>query len=194
MLLQIRNAQVRIVRTCHAFVRERPRHNSNGECTELTRTLGDNRSSPRACTAAHTGSDKDHIRAAQSFDNLIAALHRRLLADLGTCTRSKSARALPADLNTHCSLRLQESLCIRIDRNEFNALQTGVNHIIYRITAAAAHTDNDDLCEFLKVIIHFEHSFSLHIVPVSFFFSKNNSYPRIFYHENKYFSIAGKIF
>ena len=167
MLLQIRNAGLRIACTRHPFIGKRPRHNRNGECAELACTLRDNGSCARPRAATHAGSDKDHVCTAQCLHNLLTALRRSRLPDLGTCARSEPARTLFTDLNAHCSLRLQKCLCICIDCNKLDPLQAGVDHIIYRVTAAAAHTDNDDLCEFLKVIIHFEHSFSLHIVSVS---------------------------
>ncbi|WP_314826062.1 hypothetical protein, partial [Selenomonas noxia] len=60
--------------------------------------------------------------------------------------------------------------------------------------AAAAYTDNDDLCEFFKVIIHFEHSLSLHIVSLSSQSVDRQQFPRLFYHETRYITIAQENF
>ena len=176
MLLQVCDAGIRVACTRHALIGEGTRHDGNSQCAKLACALSDHGCCTRARAAAHTGRDEHHVRTAQSLDDLLTALRRSCLADLGTRAGTESARALLTDLNAYSCLRLQESLCIRIDCNELNALQTGVDHVIYRIAAAAAYTDNDDLCKFFKVIIHFEHSFSLHIVCESFLRSINKNF------------------
>jgi hypothetical protein len=53
-------------------------HDTDGERSNILGDLGDY-GAAGACAAAHTGGDKDHVRAAHRFVEFLAALFRRLL-------------------------------------------------------------------------------------------------------------------
>src|SRR5262249_7642883 len=87
-----------------AFKTEWTRHHTNRQRTEFLSDLCDHRRRPRACTAAHTASDEDHIRAAQHFVKFVGAFFSRLATNFGIATRTQPARQLITNPHTRLGL------------------------------------------------------------------------------------------
>ena len=144
MLLEVLDTGFRIAAALHALKGKGARHNANCQCTNLTGTFRhDGRC---ACTraTAHAGRDKDHIGTAQRIEDIVTAFLCRFLTDFRLCTGAQSARQFLTDLHALRCQRLQQCLCIRIDSNELHTLQAEIDHAVYSVAAAAAHTDYFD--------------------------------------------------
>ena len=124
VLLQLLDARLRLLLAQTSFKREGARDDADGQSADLTRTLGDDGRRSRARAAAHAGGHEDHVRALQRLQDVIAALFRRLLTDLGTRSRAKAARKFLADLDAFRRHRVQKSLRVRVDSDELHALQS----------------------------------------------------------------------
>ena len=86
MLLEVGNAGFGVAFALLAFKAKGLRHHANGQRADFPGTLGNHRCCTGTRTAAHTGSNKDHIRPAQRFQNIVAAFLGRLLSDFRTST------------------------------------------------------------------------------------------------------------
>ena len=124
VLLQLLDARLRLLLAQTSFKREGACDDANGQSADLTRALGDDGRRARARAAAHASGHEDHVRTLQRLQDVVAALFRRLLADLGTRTRTEATRKFLADLDAfrrHC---VQKSLRVRVDSDELHALQS----------------------------------------------------------------------
>ncbi|MPM14630.1 hypothetical protein SDC9_60994 [bioreactor metagenome] len=136
------NADFGVAHAHLAFKREGLGHDRNGQNTQLTRAFGNDSRGSRAGSAAHTGGDERHIRAAERFGNHFAALVRGFAADFRVRARAEAFGQLLADLNLNgCFCQIQR-LLIGINRNEFNAPEAVLNHAVDRVAAGAADADN----------------------------------------------------
>ena len=158
MLLQLRDARLRLLLAHPTLKHEGARDDSDGQGADLTRTGGDDGSGSRTRAAAHAGGHEDHVGALQRLQDVVAALFRRLFSDLGTRTRAQAARELLADLDAFRRHRMQERLRIRIDGDELHTLKPCCNHAVHGVPAAAAHANDLDLGELVQTcIIQFKH-------------------------------------
>ena len=110
-----------------------------------------------AGAAAHACGDEDHVRTLEHLCDGSAGFFRGLLAGVGLGACAHAARQLLTDLELVGALGLVEVLLIRIDSNEFYAINTAVNHSIDYIITGAANTDyfniNNFICENLGHMI-----------------------------------------
>jgi hypothetical protein len=163
MLLERGNARLSIALSPHALEAERTGNYADSKSANLAGALSHYRSSACACTAAHTGSDKNHIRAPESLKDIITALLGRFLTDLGLCASSQAAGQLLANLHALGCQRFQERLSIRIDGDELYALKSQINHAVHSIAAATAYTYYLNVGQLVQaVIIQLKHHSNPH--------------------------------
>ena len=133
-----------------ALEREWPRDNANRQCAQFLRDGGDNWRCARARAAAHPSGHKHHIRATQHFNQFIMGFFGGFLADHRIAARTQTTGQFIADPHPQCGWRMDESLSIGVDGDEFNALHTGLNHPINGVRAAAAHPNHFDLSKIFQ--------------------------------------------
>ena len=103
---------------------------------------------------------EDHVRALERFLQLVAALVRRGPANFRVGAGAEATGRLRADLELHVRVGHQERLGVGVDSDELAAGQSGVDHAVDGVRAAAADADDLQDCEkFLGRIAH-AHGFS----------------------------------
>ncbi len=127
-----------------SFERERPRDDADRERLELAGDLRDDRRTARAGAAALAGGDEDHVRALQRFLQLVARLERGLAADVRVGAGTEAARRFRADVDLHVGVAHQERLRVRVHRDELDAGQACVDHLVDRVRPPAADADDLD--------------------------------------------------
>ena len=123
------------------------RDDADRQRAELASDLRDDRSCAGAGAATLAGRDEHHVRALERFLELVAALHRRFLADARLGAGAEAARELGADVDLHLRVAHQQRLRVGVDRDELDAAQTCVDHAVDGVRAAAADADDLDHCE-----------------------------------------------
>jgi hypothetical protein len=68
----------------------------------------------------------------------------RLSTLIGIGTGTKATSQIPADVQLHVRVAHQQRLCVGIDRDELDTPESGFDHAIDRIDAAAADADDLD--------------------------------------------------
>ena len=109
---QIRNAHLGLTHPVRTLKFERLRHNADGQNPLVVRDLRNDRGRAGARAAAHTGGDEGHLRALEGGGDLVAALLRAALADLGVGARAASLRQLRAKLHLLCGFGGKQRLLI----------------------------------------------------------------------------------
>src|SRR5690606_29909225 len=97
-----------------------------------------------ACTATHSGGNTAHMCASQMINDFVYAFFSGCTSNFWLGTRSKALGHCCAELNDAFSLRHGQRLSVSISDHKINAAQTSIDHIVDRVTAAAAHTENGD--------------------------------------------------
>ena len=118
--------------------------------------LGDDGRGSGAGAAAHAGGDEDHVGAAHHLAEGIGALLGRALADLGPTTGAEPLGQLVADADGDRRLAAHQGLGVGVDRDELDAVDTGVDHPVDGVAAGATDADHLDVGEGL----------AHHVVPV----------------------------
>jgi hypothetical protein len=101
-------------------------------------------SAPRA--SAKPGSDENHVRAFQRFNNFLGILERRFPPDLRICACAEPFGQLRAQLQFHRGLAKFQRLQIRIGGNKLHTFHFGADHAVHGVASAPAHTDHLELC------------------------------------------------
>ncbi len=119
-------------------------NNTNRQNAFFPRSASYDRGSASTGTAAHTGSNKAHMRTLKMIIDLVNALFSGSAANFRLRTGTQPLGNRSAELNQALRLGLRQCLCVCICYNEFNTAQAGIDHVIDRIAAAAANTENGD--------------------------------------------------
>src|SRR5439155_7038668 len=88
------------------------------------------------------------VRALQYFFDLGPVLLRGPCSHLGVGAGAEAPRCLPADVELDVGLGHQENLGVRVHGDEFDALETGFDHPVDGVHAAAPnahHLDNGEV-------------------------------------------------
>ena len=142
-------------RTAATFETERTRHDTDRQRADLLRDLRDDRRATGAGAAALARGDEHHVGALQHLFDLLAVLFGGLATDLGIGTGAEPTRELAADVELHVGVGQQQRLRVGVDRDELDALQSGVDHAVDGVAATAA--DADDLDDREVVLRSAEH-------------------------------------
>ena len=124
---------------------------ADGQDAQIMGSLGHDRGSARAGAAAHTGGDKDHLRTLQGVGNLVLALLGGALADLRVGTGTAALGQLGTKLDLLGGLGVQQGLLVGVHCNELDPGQTGLDHAVDSVAAAATYADDLDI----GYILHF---------------------------------------
>src|SRR5262249_30496270 len=138
------NAAVGDVGAPRALELEGPRDNRDRERPHLAGELGDHRRAAAAGAAALAGGDEDQVRPAQGAADVVLALAERVLAERGVAAGAAAARELKPDREAHVRLAAIERLAVRVDRDELDAADAGLDHAVDRVDAGAADADAPD--------------------------------------------------
>ena len=103
-----------------------------------------------AGAAALAGGDEHHVGALERVAQLVLALHRGLVADLGVGARAEAAGDLAADVDLDVGVAHLQRLGVGVDGDELDAAQSGVDHPVDGVGAAAAHADDLDHGEIVR--------------------------------------------
>ena len=104
--------------------------------------LGDGRGRAGTGAAAHAGGDEHHVRVLKGLGDVVAALLRAALADVGVGARALAVGQLLAYLDLLVRARNGKGLLVRIDGDELNALSAGFDHAVDNVVAGAADTNH----------------------------------------------------
>ena len=140
-----------------ALEAERPRDDAHGERLELAAELGHDRRRAGARAAALAGGDEDHVGALQRLLQLVARLLRGGEPDGRVCAGAEAARRLRSDVDLDVGIRHQERLRVRVDGDELDAAEAGLDHAIDRVGAAAADADHLDHREVVTTLCAHEY-------------------------------------
>ena len=119
-------------------------HDTDGQDPQFTSRACHNRSRARSGAAAHARGDEDHMRTGQLVADLVNHFFGSGAPDFRLRTRTQTLGDLNPHLDDPMGLGGGQRLRIGITDNEFASLQTKLDHIIDRITARAANTENGD--------------------------------------------------
>gem|GEM_PF-2075711 len=141
-LLELVDAQIRILHALLSFKEEGLCHHSDRQAAELPGNIRHDWSRTRSSAAPHAGCNKNQVRPLQRRGDLFTAFLGSTTADIRHSTGAQAFGQFFADLDLDASLGLSESLPVRIDRNKFNTPQVSFHHAVHRIVSAAAAADN----------------------------------------------------
>ena len=107
--------------------------------------LGHHRGGTRAGPAALAGGDEDHVGTLERLFDLAPVLLGRLATDLGVAPGPEPPGELATDVELQVGVAHEQRLGVGVHGDELDALQTGLDHAVHRVDAAAADAhDLDD--------------------------------------------------
>ena len=123
------------------------RYDADRERLELASKLGDDRGTTGAGATALARGDKDHVGALERLLQLVPALLGGSLTDSRVGPGAEPARCARADVDLHIGVRHQQGLRVSVHGDELDAAESGIDHPVDRVRAAAADADDFDHCE-----------------------------------------------
>ena len=138
------DAVVGLLRAARALELERRRDDADRERAELARDARDDRRGAGAGAAALAGGDEDHVGAAQRALDRVVAVLGRAAADLGIGAGAETLGELAADVDLRRRVAHLQLLDVRVDRDEVDLRDAGVDHPVDRVQAGAADADDAD--------------------------------------------------
>ena len=103
-----------------AFKLKRLGDNANGQNPKLPRGLCDNRRGPSSGAAAHSSSDKTHMRSSKMIDNLLDTFFCRCGANLGARSGAETFGDFGAQLHANLGLALLQGLRVGVRHHKVN--------------------------------------------------------------------------
>lgn len=118
-------------------------------------------------SAARTGAtlaccDEDHVRALDGLADLLLVVLGGLAADRGVRSRAQSPGEVAADVQLDVRVAHEQGLGVGVDGDELDAAQSGLDHAVDGVDAAAADAHHLDDC---LVVLRFRHCCALRCVP-----------------------------
>ena len=161
MLLQLRNAGIRILHALFSFEVEGFGHNSDRQCSQIPCDFRHNGSSAGTGSAAHACRNEDQVGTLQRLCDFFTAFLCRAPSHFGNSSGSQAFCQLFADLDLHLRVGQVQRLAVCIDGNEFHSPQSGIHHAVYGVvSAAAAAYDLNGSEGILGFILKFDHDLS----------------------------------
>jgi hypothetical protein len=124
--------------------RERTRHHSDGERPQRTGDAGHDRSTTGAGATALACGDEDHVGALEHLFYLFGVVLGRTGTHLGVGSGAQTTGELASNVELDVGVAHQECLCIGVDRNELNALESHFDHPVDGVDATSTNTHNLD--------------------------------------------------
>ena len=156
-------------------------YNTNRQNIHFFCDLCNNRSSTGSGSAAHTGSDEDHLTAFDCSSNFFAAFFRSFLASLRNASCSTTSGQTVANYDLLTCFGIFQCLCIGVNGDEVHTLHSAFDHAVNSVTAAAADT-NDFYSHFYAIIIVVEFKIRHHLSSFLLYFI--SSIQDASYHQN----------
>ena len=144
MLLDVFKALLSERHASLAFKTEWLGDNTDSQNALITCPARNDRCRSRTRSAAHSGRDEDHVRAVEVQVDFVERFFSCGRADLRSRTGAKAGRGLKTQLNAIFAARSRERLCVRVRYNELDALQLCFDHIVDRVSAGSADSENYD--------------------------------------------------
>jgi hypothetical protein len=144
LLAELLDSTMRLLGPPPALETERPGDEAEGQRPQLLSDLGNDRRAAGPGPAALAGGDEDHIGALQDLFQLVAALVRRVLADLWIRPGPQPLRRLRSDLHLHIGIDDEQRLCVGVRRHELDAAETRIHHAVDGVRTAAADAHDLD--------------------------------------------------
>ncbi len=148
------------LQTLAAFERERLGHDGDGEDTHFTGDFCNDRRRTGTGTTTHACGDEYHVRALQHLGNALAVFNRSLTADQRVGTGTQTFGDTRTQLQHGTRADVFQCLGIGVGADEINTFHIVHHHVLQRVAAATAHTDDLDYCVLRNVIDQFEHGLS----------------------------------
>ena len=139
---QLGQAQVGVGHATATFELERLGNHAHGKNAHFLGDTCDHRRRAGARTAAHSSGDKQHVRAGNGAANVVHCQFSGLTTLVGLAASTQTAGT---ELYGLVRVAAAQRLRVGVGANEFNALHTAVDHVVYGIAAAAANTNHLDL-------------------------------------------------
>ncbi len=129
--------------TAAAFAFHRHGDDAHGEDAFIFGQLGHDRGCTGACSATHTGGDKQHLGVViqEGFD-LVAAHLGSFTPDVGVVA---GAEFTLAEVHGGLHTAFQQRLVVGVAQDEVDALDAFFHHVVDGIATAATHTDDFDI-------------------------------------------------
>ncbi len=143
-LLQRLDTVFSLTHPLDAFKLERLGHDTNGQNTQFTRGLRDDRRGPCPGAPAHTGGDKAHVRAGQVVHNLFNAFFGSGSTDRGPRARTQTFGHFDAQLNAAFRFGLLQRLRVCVGNHEINTVELFLDHVVHGVAACPANTKHCD--------------------------------------------------
>ena len=160
MLLQFGHAAIGLTHPLGAFELERLGHDANGQDAHLAGGLRDDRGRTGAGAAAHARSDEAHMRALQVIDDVLDRFFSGAGADFGLGACAQTFGHFRTQLDAAFRFRLFQRLCVGIGDHENTAFQLLLDHVVDRVAACTADTEDGDAR--LQVIVVVHHQIEVH--------------------------------
>jgi len=119
---------------------------TDGQRTDALGQAGDDGGCTGAGTASLARGDEDHVRAVESLADLGLVVLGGLAADrrVGSCPQAPGQ--VSPDVELDVSVGHEQRLGVGVHGDELHATQIGLDHAVDGVDAAAANTDDLDLC------------------------------------------------
>ncbi len=144
ILGEVRDAGLGGAHPALALELERLRHHRDREHAKLLGGARDDRRCSRPGAAAHAGGDEQEMHAFEMRADFLDGFLGRRSADLRLRTGTQALGYTDAHLNDAAGAGCGKSLRVRIGDDEFDALQTALDHIVHGVAASAADADDGD--------------------------------------------------
>src|SRR5690606_3103889 len=127
-----------------ALERERTSDHGHGEDAQLLGDLGDHRSGAGTGATAHAGGDEHHVGALQHFGDALAVFQSGLTTGLRIGASTQALGHARAELQHGARTDVLQRLRIGVGADELDAFDVADRHVVDRVTAATADTDDLD--------------------------------------------------
>ena len=124
--------------------RHRSVDHADGERTHAAGDLGDDRRGTGAGTATLARGDEHHVGALDHLFDLFAVALGSIATHFGITARTEAASEVSTDVELHVGIAHQQCLCVGVDGDELDTLESGVDHAVDGVDATATNADDLD--------------------------------------------------
>ena len=142
--LQLGDAGIGQTHAVTTFEGEGLGHDTDRQDPAIAGAFGDHGGRAGSGAAAHAGGDEDHVGTIQVPVDFLGGFLGGIHADLGVGARSEPLGDGLTQLDAAVGLGERQMLGIGVGDHEFDAFKAGVDHVVDRIPAGTADTEDDD--------------------------------------------------
>ena len=119
-------------------------HDADRQNAAVPGAFGDDRRGTRSGAATHAGGDEDHMGPFEVPVDFVGRLLGGIHADLGMGPGTQPLGDGLAQLDPAIGLGERQMLRVCVGDNKFDAFETGIDHVVDRIPAGSADSENND--------------------------------------------------